>query len=230
MNETSTHTAATTNRRSAPDQQIAGWSALFIGVISIAAVGLYFVHSGPPPAVNVLTRALVTLVLAWALTVLAVALLRVFATAPRRTPPGQLAPIALLIYVAVLLVATSLEAGTALAHPDGSLDPTTDGPLAAAMALAHGPIAHIWMATFLGATAIAGRSLPVAMAPWMLRGNVVVAVVNLATIGSVYFGMDATDFYAINGWGSDALVGLVTLLWIGAFGAGLLARARSATR
>ncbi|MET8469143.1 hypothetical protein ABZY90_11870 [Streptomyces sp. NPDC006422] len=33
--------------------------------------------------------------------------------------------------------------------------------------------------------------------------------------------MDATHFYAINGWGADALVGLITLVWVGFVGLGI---------
>ncbi|HEY3502042.1 MAG TPA: hypothetical protein VGN37_04525 [Actinocatenispora sp.] len=226
----STRPAAT-----APDAstaRLAGRAGLTVGVLSVLLVGLYFVYSGPPPEWNVLTRSLLTLVIVAALTVFGIALARLL---PRegtgqRTIAGQLSIVSLLTYVAVILFATSLEAGTPLAYPDKSMDPTTDGPLAAAMALAHGPVAHIWIALFfLGFVGAVGRSAAPRIVPrWTVRGSVVVAVINLLAVPSLYFGMDATHFYAVNGWGADALVGLITLMWVGFIGLGIhRARIRS---
>ncbi|GHF08731.1 hypothetical protein [Streptomyces griseoluteus] len=108
---------------------------------------------------------------------------------------------------------------------EGGMDPTTDGPLAAAMALAHGPIAHLWIAMFFLGFARAAQQFMSAASPvvprWALRGAVVVGVINLLAVPSLYFGMDATHFYAVNGWGADALVGLLTLVWVGFLGLGI---------
>ncbi|SDM24743.1 hypothetical protein [Nonomuraea jiangxiensis] len=46
-------------------------------------------------------------------------------------------------YVAVVLVAVSLEAGTVFAQPDDTIDPTTDGLLAHATVLLHGSVTRI---------------------------------------------------------------------------------------
>ncbi|MGP3775668.1 hypothetical protein ACTWJ8_33095 [Streptomyces sp. SDT5-1] len=204
-----------------------GRAGMAVGALAVPMVALYFVYSGPPPEWNVLTRSLLTLVTMAVLTAFGVALARLLPRddTGRRTIAGQLALVSLLIYVAVILFATSLEAGTPLAYPDRGMDPTTDGPLAAAMALAHGPIAHLWIAMFLLGFARAARQFTTATSPmapgWALRGTVIVGVINLLAVPSLYFGMDATHFYAINGWGADALVGLITLVWVGFIGLGV---------
>ena len=59
----------------------------------------------------------------------------------------------------------------------------------------------------------------------MGTGSVLLAGVNLAFVPSLYFGMDPAHFYAANGWGSTASIGLVNMLWIGVLGVSIL-RAR----
>lgn len=220
----SRHAADASDLRTAA---FAGRAGMAAGALAVPLVALYFVYSGPPPEWNVLTRSLLTLVVMAVLTAFGVALARLLPRddTGRRTIAGQLTIVSLLTYVAVILFATSLEAGTPLAFPGRSMDPTTDGPLAAAMALAHGPIAHLWLAMFLLGFARAARQFTTAappMAPrWTLRGATVVGVINLLAVPSLYFGMDATHFYAINGWGADALVGLITMVWVGFIGLGI---------
>ncbi|BCJ39241.1 hypothetical protein Athai_67440 [Actinocatenispora thailandica] len=218
-----TRSAATAPDRSSA--RLAGWAGGTVGVLSVLLVALYFVYSGPPPAWNVLTRSLLTLAIVAVLTLFGVALSRLLPVDDGgwRTVAGQLSIVSLLTYGAVILFATSLEAGTPLAYPGRSLDPTTDGPLAAAMALAHGPIAHLWIAMFfLGFVRAVRRSTGPRIVPgWTLGGSVVVAAINLLAVPSLYFGMNAADFYAVNGWGADALVGLVTLMWVGCIGLGI---------
>lgn len=210
------------------DARVAGWSATGAGALTVALIALYFVYSGPPPAANVLTRCLLTLLMLAALGLLGVAFGRSLPTDDRgrRSMSGQLAVVSLFTYIAVILFATSLEAGTPLWQPHKSLDPTTDGPLASAMALAHGSIAHLWIAIFLTAFAhaVTSSSLSRRVPRWAVRGCVVVAAINLLAVPSMYFGMNAKDFYALNGWGADALVGLITLVWVGAIGIGMLRR------
>ncbi|WP_222836597.1 hypothetical protein [Jongsikchunia kroppenstedtii] len=208
------------------DIRAAGWAAVLAGLLSVPVVGLYFVYSDAPPASNVLTRGLVTLIFVAALLVFGIAVAGPLKSTGSHVAAlsGRIATASLLIYAVVILFATSLEVGTVLEYPDGTLDPTTDGPLAAAMALAHGPIAHIFIAMFLGGFAHAA-SVPGGeriAGPRVIRGSVVVAILNLAAVPSMYFGMDATHFYAVNGWGADALVGLITMLWIAIVGVGIL--------
>jgi hypothetical protein len=126
---------------------------------------------------------------------------------------------ALLVYIAVTLVSVSIEAGTSLWHPDGSLDPTVDGPLSAAIVLLHGPIARFLVATFLIALSIA---TPGILPAGVRRGGVVLAVANLVLVPSYFFGMNAAFFYAANGWGAVALIGLINVIWFGVLGGAVL--------
>ena len=126
-----------------------------------------------------------------------------------------------MVYATVTLVAASMETGVALQYPDGSKDPTIDGPLANGMALLHGPIARLLIAAFLFALAAAIVRSAV-MPSWVRTGSILLAVVNLAFIPSLFFGMDPEDFYAANGWGSTASIGMVNMLWVGAIGVALL--------
>jgi hypothetical protein len=137
---------------------------------------------------------------------------------------GSIAVTSLLVYVTVTLVSTSLEVGTSLQFPDGSKDPTLDGPLAAGMVLLHGPIARVLIATYLIAltAAVARRRV---LPRGVQVGNVVIAVVNLAQIPSVFFGMNAAFIYAANGWGSVASIGALNVIWFAIIG-GCICRSR----
>jgi hypothetical protein len=207
---------------STTDRRITGWAALLGGLLSLVMVALYFVYSGPPPQSNVLTRNLITVATFTSFLVFATGLARIL-----RGPTGDaglagdVATTALRAYVVVTLVATSLEVGTALQYPDGSLDPTVDGPLAAGMTLLHGPIARVLVATFLIALAAAPEAGRL-FSRRVRRGSVVLAVVNLALVPSLFFGMDAADFYAANGWGAVASIGAINVIWIAVLGRALL--------
>jgi len=204
------------------ERRITGWAALVGGLLSLVMVGLYFVYSGPPPSSNVLSRNLITLATFTAFLVFAVGLGRLL-----REPngdaglAGDLAVTALRTYVTITLVATSLEVGTSLQYPDGHLDPTVDGPLAAGMVMLHGPIARVLVAVFLLALAVTPTARHY-FSRRILRGSVVLALVNLALVPSLFFGMDAADFYAANGWGAVASIGAVNVIWFAALGRSVL--------
>ena len=205
------------------DRKLSGICAVLVGALSLVMVPLYFVYSGPPPANNVLTRDL--------LTVVVFTLFLVFSTGLRRLLGGvglvgDIASMAGLVYAATTLVAASLETGVALEYPDGSKDPTIDGPLANGMALLHGPVARLLVAAFLLALAAAVHRTWV-LPKWVRTGSVLLAVVNLAFVPSLFFGMNPAHFYAANGWGSTASIGAVNMIWVGAVGVAML-RARHA--
>jgi hypothetical protein len=201
---------------------VTGLSGLLGGVLSLLMVGLYFVYSGPPPQGNVLTRNLITVVIFTGFLVFAVGLSRMLKAARHGDPglSGSIAVTALLAYVSITLVSASLETGTSLWYPDGSMDPTVDGPLSAAAVLLHGPIARFLVATFLIALSVATRNhiLP----RWVRRGSIFLAATNLVLVPSLFFGMDAAFFYAANGWVSVALIGLINMMWFGLLGAVVL--------
>ncbi|GIM88939.1 hypothetical protein [Paractinoplanes toevensis] len=206
------------------DRKLTGTCALLACALSLIMIPLYFVYAGPPPADNVLVRNLITVV--------TFAVFLVFVSGVRRMLgaraglAGDIVAVAGVVYAAMTLVAASLEAGVALQYPDGSQDPTVDGPLANGMVLLHGPIARVLIATFLVALAVgAGRTgtLP----QWARIGSVLLAVVNVGFVPSLFYGTEPANFYAANGWGSTASIGALFMLWTGALGLAIL-RTRSA--
>lgn len=218
------------NRSTSTDHRITGWSALLGGALSLVMIALYFVYSGPPPEANVLSRNLITLGTFTAFLVFSVGLARLLRTYGHGDAGivGEIAVTALRTYVVVTLVATSLEVGTSLQFPDGSLDPTVDGPLAAGMAMLHGPIARVLVAVFLLALASA-TGVREHLGRRVVRGSIVLALVNLALVPSIYFGMDAADFYAANGWGATASIGAINVTWFAVLGRAILRAGAPAT-
>jgi hypothetical protein len=208
------------------DRKLTGTCALLVGALSLVAVPLYFVYSGPPPADIVLVRDLLTVVIFAAFLIFVGGLRRVLG--PRAGLAGDITAVSGAVYAAMTLVATSLEAGVVLQYPDGSQDPTIDGPLANGMALLHGPIARILIATFLVALAI-GIQRSGALPRWVGTGCVLLAVVNVGFIPSLFFGTDPKNFYAVNGWGSTASIGAVFMLWTGVLGLTVLRSRPAAT-
>ncbi|GAA2217000.1 hypothetical protein ACFY2R_29365 [Micromonospora olivasterospora] len=205
------------------DRRLTGACALLASALSLVMIPLYFIYSGPPPAGNVLTRNLLTVVI--------FTLFLLFVTGTRRMLgpsarlAGDIAAVSGVVYAAMTLVAASLETGVALEHPDGSLDPTVDGPLAHGMALLHGPIARLLIATFLTALAVGARRTG-ALPRWVRIGSLVLAVVNVAFVPSLFNGMNPANFYAANGWGSTASIGAVFMLWTAVLGDAILRTSR----
>jgi hypothetical protein len=111
------------------------------------------------------------------------------------------------------LVALSNEAGVAFSAPDGSMDPTTDGPLAAANILAHGSIQRLLTALYLTSTShavIQSRLFP----RWVGALGYAIAAVNVAFVPALFFGTDVTQFYSAHGWGNSALTGSLVVWWV----------------
>jgi hypothetical protein len=199
-------------------RRVTGLSGLTAGVIGTALGPLYFMYSGAPPTWNVLTRNL--------LNMLTVGLLIVFLAGLRALVRqadeayewlASLVFGAGMVYAAINLVKISLEAGVVLGAPDGALDPTTDGPLAHANILMHGSIDRLVTALLLTAAGYAilrTRALP----RWTARSAYAPAVVNLAFVPSLYFGIDAARFYSALGWGSTALTAGLFVYWAAAVG------------
>ena len=102
---------------------------MFLGVA--VTIPLFFVYSGPPPAWNVFTRDVLTLVVAASLLVF----MACFAHLVRRADEGcgWLASIiygATIVFVSIVLVSTALEAGVVFGADGVAVDPTIQGPLA----------------------------------------------------------------------------------------------------
>jgi len=208
-------------------RRITGLSGVAVGVVSTLAIPLYFMYSGPPPAWNVFTRDLVGLISCAFLIVVFAGFSHLI-----RSADAAYEWIASLVYgtgllfVGVTLVAISLEAGVVFGAPDGTLDPTIDGPLAEANILIHGSIKRLLTAVFLVPSAYAvlrTRMLP----RWVGRAAYVIAIIDLLFVPSIYFGKDAAQFYSAIGWGNSALVAAFFGYWILAVGAILLRKPRT---
>lgn len=209
-------------------QRITGLSGVSLGVAVTVSIPLYFVYAGPPPAWNVLTRDFINLFVCALLLVFVVGLSHLI----RRADAGcewlaSLVHAAGLSFVGVALVATALEAGVVFGAPDGTLDPTVDGPLANANILLHGSIKRLLTALMLAAAGYAiqaTRLLP----RWSVWAAYAVALSNLAFVPSLYFGSDVTRFYSAIGWGNSAFVASFLGYWVFAVGIVLWRRPGSA--
>jgi len=206
--------------------RLTGITGVSIGVASILLIPLYFTYAGPPPASNVLTRNLISIILC----VMLIVFLSGFSHLIRKADAAY-EWIASVVYgagmtwVAVLLVGVSLEVGAIFGAPDGTIDPTIDGPLARGSMLIHGSIGRALTVVILTAAGYAihhARILPL----WLGKGAYTIALVNLAFIPSLYFGTDAAQFYSAVGWGNSALVASLIAYWMLAVGISLLRRAR----
>jgi hypothetical protein len=207
-------------------RRVTGWSGVLTGIGTLASVPLYFVYSGAPSAANVLTRNLISLLVIGLLLIFFSGLSHVIRRA--RNDSEWLASLlygAALLFLALTLVATAMETGVVFLTPDGSVDPTTDGPLAAANVLVHGSIKRLLTALMLlpaGYAILRTRVLP----RWAAWSAYVVALCNLAFVPSLYFGTDVTKFYSAHGWGNSALTGSLIGYWVFAVGIAALRRPR----
>jgi hypothetical protein len=205
-------------------RRVTGLSGIALTLMTVVAIPLYFMYEGPPPAWNVFTRDLVGLISC----ALLIVFFGGFSLLLRRCGPAHewaasIFQSAGMLFVAVGLVALSLEAGVVFGAPDGSLDPTTDGPLAHGNILIHGPVKRLLTAILLlaaGFAVIRTRIVPV----WIGRAAYAIAVFNLVFVPSIYFGKDATQFYSALGWGNTAFCASFLAYWILAVGIALLRR------
>jgi hypothetical protein len=130
---------------------------------------------------------------------------------------------AALLFLSIVLVAAAMETGVVYLTPDGTVDPTIDGSLAAANVLMHGSIKRLLTALILlpaGYALLRTNILP----RWAGWSACFVALCNLAFVPSLYFGIDVTKFYSAHGWGNSALVGSLIGYWVLAVGIAALRR------
>jgi hypothetical protein len=195
-------------------RKITSGAGLIAGVTVFISVPLYFMYGGPPPAWNVLTRDLIALLTCGGLLVFVAGFSHL---AGRLSPAAGFASTvaagAGFIFIAITLVTVSLEAGVVFGAPDGSLDPTIDGPLAHANMLAHGPIKRLLTAIYLFAAGYAALRSGLLSAS-LRRAGYLIALINLAFVPSLYFGTDPTDFYAVHSWANSAVTGSLLIYWV----------------
>jgi hypothetical protein len=203
---------------------LAGISAF---ATTMATVVLYFTQAGPPSLQNVLARSFIGLFSLASIVVFMAGLHESIRTseAPAHfaLSVGQAAG---LLFVGIGLVALSNEAGVAFGTPDGSVDPTIDGPLAAANILAHGSIKRLLTALYL--ISMSHAVIRSGIVPrWIGSLGYVIAAVNIAFVPALFFGTDVTRFYSAYGWGNSALTGSLIIWWILAVSVVLLRSAPS---
>ncbi|MFI0813259.1 hypothetical protein [Streptomyces echinatus] len=195
-------------------RRLTGVAGIVTAVALIVEVPLYFVYSGPPPDANVLSRLLLGIV---GLTGLAV-FVTAFRELVRRARPdyewaGSLAFAIGLVYSAIALVSTGLEAGAVIAV-DRPIDPTIT---VSGTYILYGSISRLLLALFLATLGhVVSRTdlLP----RWVGRSAYILAGCNLAFVPSLFFGNTPSHFYAANGWGTTALMGALLSYWLLAVG------------
>ena len=193
-------------------------------MLGTSLVPLYFMYAGAPPAWNVLTRSFVNLVTAVAIFIFIVGLAHLIRRAGERFEwLAGVVSSAGLMYVTVTLIAISLEAGVVLDQPDGTVDPTVDGPIAHANMLLHGSVPRLLTAVMLAAAGYAILRSG-ALSRWAGRSAYLLAAINLAFVPSLFFGDDAEQFYSAVGWGTAASAATLLLYWALAVGIALLRR------
>jgi hypothetical protein len=205
-------------------RRVTAVSGIVLIVLMLATVPLYFVYSGPPPAANVFTRTLIGLISF----IFLLLFIEGFSDVLRRADQAAawLAGVfrsAGLLFLAVALIALSLEAGVVFGAPDGTLDPTIDGPLAEGNILIQGSIKRLLTAIMLVAAGMA--VLRTRIVPrWIAHAGFLIAAFNLFFLPSMFFGKDATQFYSAIGWGNSAFCASFLGYWILAVGVCLLRR------
>jgi hypothetical protein len=208
-------------------RRLTGFAGILAAVLGAVLVPLYFTYSGPPPAWNVLARNMINLIAAVAILVFLLGLAHLVRRAGDQYDfLASMISGAGLLYVAITLVAISLETGVVLETADGTVDPTVDGPVAHANMLLHGSIARLLTAVMLLAAGAAIVSSPI-LPRWIGHAGYLVAVINLAFVPAMFFGDDAAHFYSAVGWGTAATAATLLLYWALAAGiAALRARPR----
>jgi hypothetical protein len=201
---------------------------MFLGVA--VTIPLFFVYSGPPPAWNVLTRDLLTLVVAASLLVF----MACFAHLVRRAGEeyGWLASIsygATIVFVGIVLVSTALEAGVVFGAAGIAVDPTIEGPLADANILMHGSIKRMLTVLMLVPCGYSVRFTRI-FPGWVAWSAYLIAAANLLFVPSLYFGIDVTEFYSAIGWGNSAFVASFLAYWVLAVSISSLIQQRRARR
>ena len=203
-------------------RRITALSGFVAFATTVAAVTLYFTNAGPPPLENVLTRSVISLLTFASFITFMTGLKELL----RREQPAadfalSVSQGAGLLFVGIGLVALANEGGVAFGAPDGSMDPTTDGPLAAANILFHGSIKRLLTALYLfsiGYAALRSQLIP----RWIGWLGIVIGIMNVAFIPAMFFGTDVTRFYSAHGWGNSALTGSLIIWWMLAVSVALL--------
>ncbi|TDU84152.1 hypothetical protein EV138_6623 [Kribbella voronezhensis] len=206
-------------------RRYAGLFGIIASALIVVQVPLYFLYSGAPPDWNILTRSLIGIT--------GCVFYILFFTGLRQLIHqvdvasdwiSGVIQAAGLLWVAMVFVPQSMEAGAAISV-DHDIDTTKEGPFAAAQYLMQGLISRLLMGLFLialGIVVLRLRLLP----KWVGRSALVLAAINLAFVPAIYSNDNPSNFYAVQGWGTTASMGMLWSLWTLAVSISILRSAR----
>ena len=191
------------------------WTGLF-GIIASALIAvqvpLYFVYDGAPPDWNILTRTLIGIIGCIFYILYFTGLRQLIHQVDLASDwISGVIQAAGLLWVAMVFVPQSMEAGAAISV-DHDIDTTREGPFAAAQYLMQGLISRLLMGLFLialGIVVLRLRLLP----KWVGRSAFVLAAINLAFVPAIYSDDNPANFYAVQGWGTTASMGMLWSVW-----------------
>lgn len=206
-------------------QRITGCAGVFMYLTVMTVIPLFFVYEGAPPLTNILTRVLVSMFTSASFVVFLVGFREVLKrAAPDYDFLNSLSFHTGFAYIILIMVADSVQVGTALAH-GSPVDPTLVGSGGEASLLIWGPLARLLTAIFLGssgAAIIASRIVP----RWLAWLAFAISVFHLGLVPTIFSGTDPTRFFSINGLGIPTAGGFFAL-WVLFVSIALLSRSRS---
>jgi hypothetical protein len=193
-------------------RKITGIAGIAVYVLAMIVLPLYFIYSGPPPASNILTRALANM--------FATASLLIFITGFRQLIKeaaldnewlGTLCFNFGFAFVMTVFVSDAIQVGSVLGK-EGGVDPTTIGAGAEGAILLFGPIARLLTSAFLFLSSLAILRTKI-LPQWTALLGLVLALFHLALVPTIFSGTITSYFYSINGLGIPISGGLFTF-WI----------------
>jgi hypothetical protein len=179
------------------------------GIMAFATVPvtmvLYFMYSDIPPVWNVLLRTLLSVIgLIFVLIFFSGFTCLIKNAGKKYEWAANLIFGTVCIYLATNFVAHSLEAGSVLNQEGIAVDATQDGILAQGNYLLYGSIGRLITAAYMmtiGILIVRSKIFPL----WTGWLAVIISVINILFIPSMFFGINAGDFYSAIGWGNSAL-------------------------